>query len=133
MASPPLCQEQLNVAQAEAEHMIQPDRMADVLRWEAMAIVRIGWRLHAPSFVRLPRGYQTPVIVTIPAQLLFSGRYQEARPALGAALRFDPSNLISAIPLTQVALSYYLEGNYPESANAERRPVIRKCPSATEP
>jgi adenylate cyclase len=59
------------------------------------------------------------------ALLLFSGRFQVARTALGAALRLDPSGPISVLPLTQVALSYYLEGNYPEAANAARRVAFR--------
>ncbi|MGA7404807.1 MAG: tetratricopeptide repeat protein [Pseudolabrys sp.] len=59
------------------------------------------------------------------AVLLFSGRFQEARTAFGAALRLDPSGPISVLPLSQIALSYYLEGNYPEAANAARRTVFR--------
>lgn len=59
------------------------------------------------------------------AFLLFSGHYQEARTALGASLRLDPSGPISVLPLTQVALSHYLEGNYQEAANAARRTAFR--------
>ena len=47
-----LSQKQLNIAQAEAEHMIQPDSMADDLGGEAMAVVRVGWGLHAASLAR---------------------------------------------------------------------------------
>src|ERR1700676_4791863 len=36
----PLSQEQLDIAQAEAEHMVQPDSMADDLGGKAMASVR---------------------------------------------------------------------------------------------
>jgi hypothetical protein len=35
-------QQQFNITQAEAENMIQPDRMADDLGREAMAVMRIG-------------------------------------------------------------------------------------------
>jgi hypothetical protein len=40
-------QNQLNVPQTEAENVVQPDGVADNLSGEAMAIVRIRWRLHA--------------------------------------------------------------------------------------
>jgi len=46
-------QEQLNIPQAEVEHMIQPDSMADDLGGKAMTVVRIGWRLHAASLLDL--------------------------------------------------------------------------------
>jgi len=39
----PLRQKQLNITEAEAEHVIQPDSMADDLGREAMAVVRV-WR-----------------------------------------------------------------------------------------
>jgi adenylate cyclase len=59
------------------------------------------------------------------ATLLFSGHFQEARTAHGVALRLDPSGPVSVFPLSQVALSYYLEGNYPEAVNAARRATFR--------
>ena len=40
-------QEQLDLPQAEAEHMVQPDSMADDLGGKAVAVVRVGWRFHA--------------------------------------------------------------------------------------
>ena len=36
----------------EAEHMIQPYRVADDLRGEPMAVAGVGWRFHAASFAR---------------------------------------------------------------------------------
>jgi hypothetical protein len=51
-----LSQEQLNIPQAEAEHVIQPDRIADDLGGEPVAVVGIGWRLHAASLAGL-HGY----------------------------------------------------------------------------
>jgi hypothetical protein len=53
-----LSQKQLNIAQAEAEHMIQPYSMDDDLRGEAMAVVWVRWRLHADSLVRSRHGRQ---------------------------------------------------------------------------
>src|SRR5271166_5212636 len=44
-----LGQKQMNTPQAETEHMIQPDRMADDLDGKAMPVARIGWRFHAAS------------------------------------------------------------------------------------
>jgi hypothetical protein len=49
-----LSQKQLNVMQAEAERMIQPDCKADDLVGEPMAVVRVWWWLHALTFVRFP-------------------------------------------------------------------------------
>ena len=65
----PLGQEQLDITQAEAEHVVQPDSMADDLGREAMAVVRVGWWLHAAMlsvFNRLP----DPVTVTMPTRRL---------------------------------------------------------------
>src|SRR4051794_19740360 len=53
-----LSQKQLNITQAEAEHMIQPDSMADDLGGEPMAVVRVWWRLHTDSLVRSRHGRQ---------------------------------------------------------------------------
>jgi hypothetical protein len=39
--------------------MIQPDSIVDDLGGEAMAVVRVGWWLHALTVVRLGPGYQT--------------------------------------------------------------------------
>ena len=54
-----LSQEQLNVPQAEAEHVVEPDGVADGLGWEPMAVVAVGWRLHAASLARLRECCQT--------------------------------------------------------------------------
>ena len=53
-----LGQDQLHIAQAEAEHVVQPDGMADDLGWEPMTIVGVGWRLHAVSLARRPADCQ---------------------------------------------------------------------------
>lgn len=42
-----LSQDQFHIAQAEAEHMVQPDGMTDDLGGEPMTIVWVGWWLHA--------------------------------------------------------------------------------------
>jgi len=60
-------QEQLNISQAEAEHVVQPDSMADDLGGKAMAVVRVRWRFHAPTVFRLRSRCHTPVTVTMPA------------------------------------------------------------------
>src|ERR1700709_443125 len=36
-------QDQLDIAQTEAENVVQPDGVADDLGWEPMAVVGIGW------------------------------------------------------------------------------------------
>ena len=52
-------QQQLNIPQAEAEHVIQPDCVADDLGRKPVAIVRIGWGLHADSLACLRPAGQT--------------------------------------------------------------------------
>ena len=52
-------QQQLNISQAEAEHVIQPDRVADDLGRKAVAVVRIGWGFHADSLAGLQPAGQT--------------------------------------------------------------------------
>jgi hypothetical protein len=54
-----LGQEQLNIPQAEAEHVVQPHGVANDLGGEPMAIVAGGWRLHAASLARLQAACQT--------------------------------------------------------------------------
>jgi hypothetical protein len=49
----PLGQKKLNVPQAKAEHVIQPDGMADDLGGKAVAVVRVGRRLYTASLARL--------------------------------------------------------------------------------
>jgi hypothetical protein len=44
-----LRQKPLDVAQAEAEHVIQPHGMADDLCREMVAVLRVRWQLHAAS------------------------------------------------------------------------------------
>jgi hypothetical protein len=46
-------QDQLHIAQAEAEYVVQPHGMADDLGRKSMTIVGVRWRLHAASFTRL--------------------------------------------------------------------------------
>ena len=52
-------QKQLDIPQAEAEHMVQPDSMADDLGGKAMAVVRVGWWLHAVTVARVRSRCQT--------------------------------------------------------------------------
>ena len=52
-------QQQLNISQAEAEHVIQPDRVTDDLGRKAVAVVRIGWGFHADSLAGLQPAGQT--------------------------------------------------------------------------
>ena len=54
-----LSQKQLDIPEADAEHMVQPDSMADDLGGKAVAIVRIGRRLHAATLAGLQLVCQT--------------------------------------------------------------------------
>ena len=54
-------EEQLNIPQAETEHVIQPDGLADDLGGKAMAVMRVGRWLHAVSLVGLQSGRQPPL------------------------------------------------------------------------
>jgi len=40
---PAFRQDQLNIAQAETEHMVEPNSVADDLGREPMTVVRVGW------------------------------------------------------------------------------------------
>jgi hypothetical protein len=51
-------QEQFDIPQAEAEHVIQPNGVADDLGRKAMAVNRVGRWLHAVSLVSLQFGRQ---------------------------------------------------------------------------
>ena len=44
-----------STSQAEAEHVVQPDSVADDLGGEPVAVVGIRWRLHAVSLADLRR------------------------------------------------------------------------------
>jgi len=50
----PFGQDQLDVTQAETEHVIQPDGMADDLDRKPMSRIRGGLVCHAMSFACLP-------------------------------------------------------------------------------
>ena len=58
-------QEQINIPQAEAEHVAQARSVADDLGGEPVALVGIRWRLHAASLADL-RGWRYLVTVTMP-------------------------------------------------------------------
>ena len=117
-----------------AEHWVR--RAVALDPWDADALAILAWIMDAThgvsqeSFDGVLRALainpnSTWAHAAHGATLLFSGRFQEARTAFGAALRLDPSGPISVMPLTQVAMSYYLEGNYLEAANAARRAAFR--------
>jgi hypothetical protein len=61
-------QKQLDIPEAEAEHVVQPDSVADDLGRKAVAVVRIGRRFHAASLAALRPdcqiGYRDNAIVT---------------------------------------------------------------------
>jgi hypothetical protein len=46
-------QDQLHIAQAEAEYVVQPHGVADDLGRKPMAVAWVRWRLHATTLVRL--------------------------------------------------------------------------------
>jgi hypothetical protein len=54
----PRCQDQLNVARTETEHVMQPDGMADNLGWKPMLRKRGGLACHAVWFAHLPLNLQ---------------------------------------------------------------------------
>jgi tetratricopeptide (TPR) repeat protein len=60
------------------------------------------------------------------AHLLFSGRPAEARHMLSTALRLDPHGPTQGISLTQIAASYYFEGQYLQAQDAAQRAVSRR-------
>jgi hypothetical protein len=58
----PLGQQEFNVSKAEAEHVIQPDRMADDLGGEAMAVAWVRWGPHAASLASLQPACQIQLL-----------------------------------------------------------------------
>ena len=54
-----LSQDQLHIAQAEAEYVVQPHGMADDLGRKPMTIVGVGWWLHAASLSRFQANHQS--------------------------------------------------------------------------
>jgi hypothetical protein len=60
-------QDQLDVAQADAEDVIQPDRVADDLRGKPMTGIRGAFRIHAGSPARLPSEVQARINLPMPA------------------------------------------------------------------
>jgi hypothetical protein len=45
----PLCQEVLDIAEAQTESMIQPDGVTDDLRWESVSVVVVRFAVHQRS------------------------------------------------------------------------------------
>ncbi len=80
----PLREQELDIPQAEAEHMIQPDGMADNLSGEPMAIVRVGCGLHSRQSRPAPPRRPDPVTVTMPLgqvhTILIGGARDSAAP-----------------------------------------------------
>ena len=48
----PLSQQQLDLPQAQAEHVVEPDHVVDDLTREAVATRRVGWLAHAVDLQR---------------------------------------------------------------------------------
>ena len=61
------------------------------------------------------------------AALVYSGRLQEGRRALGQFLRDSPADPARPVRMSQVATSFYLEGNYRCAADTARQ-IIRQYP-----
>lgn len=51
-------QQQLDIPQAQTEHVIGPDGVTDDLGGEAMAVMRVWCRSHPASFTRLQSTHQ---------------------------------------------------------------------------
>jgi adenylate cyclase len=57
--------------------------------------------------------------------LIFHEQPSSGREVLLTALRLSPRDPRNALPLTQIAVSYYLERDYPRALEAARRAVSR--------
>src|SRR5262249_48709158 len=99
----------LDEAMERAQHWVR--RAVALDPWDADAMAILAWIIHAThgaspeSLDGVLRALainpnSTWAHAAHGAMLLFSGRFQEARTAFGAALRLDPSGPISAMPLT---------------------------------
>ena len=55
----PFRQQQFDIAETQTEYVVQPNRMADQLGREAVAIVRVGWLSHPAILARAAPASQT--------------------------------------------------------------------------
>ena len=53
--------DQLDITEAEAENVVQPDRVADDLSWKPMSRIRGGFGYHGVSLAYLPLNHQPPL------------------------------------------------------------------------
>ena len=53
-------QQQFDVPKAQTEYVVQPNRVADQLSWETVAIVWVGWFFHRTILTRAPLAGQLP-------------------------------------------------------------------------
>ncbi len=65
------------------------------------------------------------VNTTLGVLRLFDGHPADARVALREALRLDPRHPLNCIPLLQIGVSYYFQGDYASAADAARRVVAQ--------
>jgi hypothetical protein len=54
-------QDQLDITEAEAENVVQPDRVADDLSWKPMSRIGGGFGYHGLSLAYLPLNHQPPL------------------------------------------------------------------------
>jgi hypothetical protein len=57
--------------------------------------------------------------------LVFGGRPSEGRDALLTAMRLSPRHPANAIPMAQIAASYYFERDYENASESAKRAVAR--------
>ena len=65
-------QDQLDIAQAEAEDVIQPDRMADNVGGKPVSRIRGGFGCHSVSLAHLPHRRQPPLTCQCPSVWQFT-------------------------------------------------------------
>src|ERR1700722_14176506 len=65
-----LRQEQFDISKAQAEHVVEPDRVADDLGGKAMAIMRVGWWFHPAQSCLDPSRLPVAVTVTTPPEVV---------------------------------------------------------------
>jgi adenylate cyclase len=59
------------------------------------------------------------------ALLVYTGRPSEGRTAMLTSLRLNPCDPVNMIPLSQIAVSYYFENDYPQALEAALRVLSR--------
>jgi hypothetical protein len=130
--SAPLSQDQLHIAQAEAEHVAQPDGVADDLRWEPMTIV--GRAAASCPQSRPPPGYRpdpftvtmTPHRTAVPELVVKRRSTHDHIPSEITSFHHDGWS--SAVVMQSLHQMIHVVRSSTNGEATPARPSVRRCP-----